>query len=681
MNSIRTYEQNYQQPSARSGNSGGKQQESRSIAPGFPEALEPAIPFLNKLPVGILAFNTSARLLWANAALLNLLGYENPAVEGLTLRQFFSGEDHKKIAGWLGAGAASSEEGLEALIRPRPGKERKVRLGRLPLPFTVSQEEDIVLLSVEVLSPQKEEDTLAEAQREQEKQQKFLASMSHEIRNSANVITGIIHSTPDGRFAPEKLQHLHYTGRHLLHLTENLLYYSKIREDKFRLAPARFNLQELLSSLAQAPAALLKDGPAGFEFYQDPRLPVYCIGDKAAIYQITLNLLSNAIKFTREGSVALWVKMLGKDDDGRIRVSFQVKDTGPGIPPEQLDAIFGRFSQCEANGRERPEGYGLGLAISRELAGLMDGRITVQSQVGQGSTFEVQIPLQQAPAPQPGGPKPRPMAVRCSSPLRVLVLEDEPLSRSYLENFLQSEGLAYHACANGQEALQALEREPFDLALLDLHTPLLSGFEVAINLRNSPDNPNCNIPAIALSGGQFELDSPHAREAGFSHFLAKPYCPDQLKHLLRLGAAEWQKHTGRKFQFSPGFDREELQTLYGGRYNQILSMFEVFLRNTPNILDEMSETLGRKDWPNLARHAHKAKPSFALVGWRPVTALASQLEQECLNGKGEGRIRRRFLQFETAAREALGAVSRESRRLNAFQPNHTPSNYAYPDRR
>ena len=270
----------------------------------------------------------------------------------------------------------------------------------------------------------------------------------------------------------------------------------------------------------------------------------------------------------------------------------------------------------------------------------------------------------------------------CSSPARVLVLEDDPLSRSFLESFLQEEGMPFHSCADGREALKALETCRFDLALLDLHTPLLSGIDIALHLRNSPENPNCHIPLIALSGRLFSAEEPALARAGIRHFLHKPYCPEQLRHLLRRQmTTKPTEAPAEEFRFSAGFDQQELQTLYGNNYRQLLSMFEAFLRNTPKALDNMAEMLEQEEWTELAGKAHKTKPSFSLVGWRPVSCLAREVEEVCSNGNDKRAIRRQFQRFKNAANEVLAAVDRENQRLLSFFSQHTPPTHAYPDRR
>ncbi len=694
MNSNKTYEQNNHpgchQLLPESGTTGGRPAKRPARASfQVPGKNESALPLLNELPVGLIAFSPAEELLWANAYFLGLMSRERAAIRGITVRQLFPDEDYTRVKRWLNSGALQQQDGLEVGLRDQTGEELRVRLRHLPS-LATSSYKNTCWLSVECLSERQAgkaqlERALAEAQKSQEVQQRFLASMSHEIRNSANVIAGIAEAFQEGHFSFKELQHLQYTADLLLHLTENLLYYSKIREDKFQLAQGLFSLQELLSSLAQVPVVFLRQSQVSFEFHQDPRLPAYCWGDKAAIYQIILNLLSNALKFTQEGSITFRVEMLEKDAKGRVVVLFQVKDTGPGIPDGQLDAIFGRFQQCKGKGLLHAKGHGLGLSISRQLAELMSGQVTVSSELGKGSTFEVQIPIEEAPAvhpPQPAGLSAQNPAFHCSSPARVLVLEDDPLSRSYLENFLQKEGLAYHACANGQEALHALESHIFDLALLDLHTPLLNGHEVAINLRNSPGNPNCNIPLIALSGGYFAEDEPNYAEAGINHFLYKPYYPEQLKHLLWQLAAKPQDDAAmQKFLFSPNFDVQALTALYGENYRQLQSMFEAFLRNTPKILDNMVEKLEQENWQERAGQAHKVKPSFSLVGWQPVADLAKKIEEECLASKEKGCIMRKFLKFRMAAYDVLDAVAGENQRLISFQANNNPQKHAYLDRR
>jgi signal transduction histidine kinase/CheY-like chemotaxis protein len=366
-----------------------------------------------------------------------------------------------------------------------------------------------------------------------EAKSRFLARVSHELRTPLNGVLGfaqvLLHDprlTPDQR---EQVKTLHEAGRHLLDLVNGLLDLSKIEAGRLDLAPQPVALRPLLEGCATLLAPEIDRKMLSFELELDPRLPPAVMLDPTRTRQLLLNLLSNAVKFTPAGGrVDLRVRGAG---DRMMRID--VADTGPGIPPDKRSLLFEDFVQLAPNGGADGQGTGLGLAISARLVALMDGRIGCGDPPGGGALFWVELPLTAAefkedpalPAPTSSAPEPTPA-------LDVLVVDDVRANRQIAEAMLRSAGHKVALAEDGASALLALERQRFDVVLMDLQMPGMDGFETTRRIRAMP-TPAADVAIIALTASVLPDQVEATRRAGMDGHLGKPLDRKALLDLMR----------------------------------------------------------------------------------------------------------------------------------------------------
>ncbi|MFP5257894.1 MAG: PAS domain S-box protein, partial [Acidobacteriota bacterium] len=364
----------------------------------------------------------------------------------------------------------------------------------------------------------------------------FLSTMSHEIRTPMNTILGMVDVLTPTALTPEQayaIKAIELAGGNLLALLNDILDLSQIEAGGVIMEEKICDLRELCAQLVDMmrPDAARKGLEMRLETHGELPPRLYCCPDR--IRQILLNLLGNAIKFTPKGEIVL---ELGREDspDGQ-KLRLAVRDTGIGIPADKQSLIFDRFTQINAAANRQYGGVGLGLAICKKLAEMMDGRIRVQSREGHGSTFTLTLPLRPA-----GRPQSQPQsAPQC--PLRpgkgrggsVLLVEDSPSNVEVMRLMLEDTSFDVAWAPSGEAALALLEEKSFDIVLMDVEMPGMDGYETTRALRRQEqEQGRARTPVVALTAHAFEEHRQHSIEAGCDDFQVKPIPKARLLSVL-----------------------------------------------------------------------------------------------------------------------------------------------------
>ena len=542
--------------------------------------------------------------------------------------------------GWvLALGFLALAAGVLAVVR---GRERLLRAQRAQLELTVRQRTselrqknaDIELMNGDLLVAR----DAAEASRRAKAQ--FLANMSHEIRTPMNAVIGLtnlLQNTQPTREQAEYLTAIGSSSQNLLVILNDILDSSKMEAGKltleqipFRLPDAVRRLSTMFRYAADSKGLLLRVEVA-------PEVPAAVLGDPTRLQQILVNLVSNALKFTRQGSVTVHVGLsaAAPPDAEHVALRFAVQDTGIGIAPDKLGAIFEDFSQANASTTREFGGTGLGLSIARNLVQLHGGWLGVRSEEGAGSEFffEVTYPVADAAQAQPeahAGPLPA-----FEPALRVLVAEDNELNQLVARKTLENWNVQVVIAANGRLAVEQVTQatEPFDAVLMDVQMPELDGYAATRALRELfPDARH--LPIIGLTASVLPEDRGLALAAGMNDTLAKPFEPAMLHARLAYFTGRTTAGTAAPASETRPAPQAEgpvtlrpnwqlLEDLSGGNTLFIQQIVNTFLQEAPP-LEELLTAAFPHDAAQVAQVAHKLKGQVAYFG---VPVLHTQLDE------------------------------------------------------
>jgi signal transduction histidine kinase/CheY-like chemotaxis protein len=410
----------------------------------------------------------------------------------------------------------------------------------------------------------------------------FLANMSHELRTPLNAILGFSQlmirtseSRGDGgsELSPDQQENLEVvmrSGEHLLGLINDVLEMSKIEAGRATLNEHNFNLHRMLEGLEEMFSLRAREKGITLTFQRSPDVPKYVMADEGKLRQVLMNLLGNAVKFTQAGKIELRIQLLDEDQtqiqpgdgaEGMIHSTptllFEVEDTGPGIAPDEIETIFDPFVQA-ASGHEAQEGTGLGLSISQQFARLMGGEVNVRSQLSEGSTFTLKVPVrvQDVSALQRETPLRRVIGIEPGQPeYRLLIVDDKEVNRQLMAKILSPLGFELREATNGQEALQIWEEWEPHLIWLDMRMPIMDGYEATRRIKSTTRGQATVI--VALTASALEEDRVIILSEGCDAYIRKPFREEEIFNALEL-------HLGVRFSYKELTPEELLEHMTSG---------------------------------------------------------------------------------------------------------------------
>jgi len=382
----------------------------------------------------------------------------------------------------------------------------------------------------------------------------FLANMSHELRtplNSTLILSRLLADNPEHNLTERQVNYaraIQGSGEDLLRLIDDVLDFAKTESGTLSFHYEQFAFSGVVRTLQRTFRPVAEGKRVEFVIETSPNLPYGLETDPVRLRQILTNLLSNAFKFTERGRISVSIYPVGQGHHLRHpgMVAFEISDTGIGIPKEKRELIFDAFRQADAGTGRKYGGTGLGLAISRQLATQMGGEIRLVSEPGKGSTFTVYLPMraeQQAAAALSGTPSDAPSGKGARQEFAltsaaeggkgtILLVDDDPRNRYALSAVLEAEGYTVVTAANGEAALEALERQPdIDCALVDIMMPGMDGYETTRRIRAQPRF--ARLPVVAVTAKAMASDLQKCMKAGCSDYLSKPVDITQLREILQ----------------------------------------------------------------------------------------------------------------------------------------------------
>jgi signal transduction histidine kinase/BarA-like signal transduction histidine kinase len=377
----------------------------------------------------------------------------------------------------------------------------------------------------------------------------FLGKINHELRTPLNGIIGYTELLQRKVTDPAHLQKLEGIGKsanNLASVINEILNFTDIDSGKLNLVTVDFDLNDVIQQVSDmiAPRAIAQK--LAFTVEVDSAIPTVLSGDPGKLGQVLINLVGNAVKFTPQGSVNLRASLTGADEDGNVKIRFDVRDTGIGIEPSKLNTLFEPFEQSD-NTLTRPfGGIGLGLSINRKLVEMMGGETGVESELGKGSTFWATFKLKRGKLQQPAKPTELPAleAIRKHyASARLLLVEDDSIIQEIHNELLIEAGLNVDMANDGKEAVAMAALQPYDLILMGVQMPFMNGLDATQAIRKIPGRES--TPIIAVSGNDYDEDKQRCLDAGMNAFLAKPVQPEILYGALLnwLGKAKRERQS------------------------------------------------------------------------------------------------------------------------------------------
>ncbi len=389
--------------------------------------------------------------------------------------------------------------------------------------------DSVIALDTDITDKKQAEQEILKAKKIAEESAKskelFLANMSHEIRTPMNAIMGFIQLLEDTRLNKQQREYLNsmdFASEHLLRIVNDVLDMAKIDSGKVMIESIEFNLHDLFDQIYNT--FHFKAVEKGLELHKEisPTVPENIIGDPIRLNQILTNFISNAIKFTDEGEVRFKVELLSKEENN-ARLKFIVSDTGIGISKEDHDKIFNDFEQADKGSDRVYMGTGLGLAIVNRLVELQNGKIYLESDVGEGATFFVELEFPIASVSTADTEKQITKVNEDSlSGKSVLLVEDNVMNQMVAVKFLEDAGMKVTTADNGLEGIQELKANNYDIILMDLQMPEMDGYAAATVIRNELTGKKSKIPIIAMSAHAISGERQKCLDAGMNSYISKP---------------------------------------------------------------------------------------------------------------------------------------------------------------
>jgi PAS domain S-box-containing protein len=458
------------------------------------------------------------------------------------------------------------------------------------------------------------------AERTDKAKSQFLAVMSHEMRTPLAGIIGVMDLLKTTKLSKKQDHYVQIatsSGEVMLEHINEALDITRIEGGAFELSPQEFNLPDLARSLVEVLKPLANEKELSLELQIDDNIKAYFLGDSHRIRQILTNLLGNSIKFTDEGSIQFVISCSHEADVSRLK--FTITDTGLGIAPENHEKIFEDFVAISSGDERQSRGDGLGLSISRKIARQMGGDIIVESNINEGATFILNLPLKQVAKTDVVEPKALDIPIENFKKINVLVVEDSTTNREVLCDMLEGMGHNVSSATNGLETLDLAKKQIFDIIFMDINMPIIGGIEATHKIRSGGGlNSKTYIAGLTAHGSdEFGVE---AKEAGMDCYITKPIRLAALRKIISDVISDSSFETIG--ELSPVL-MELFETL--GR-EKALGVGWVFFEELEQFIKQCDQDFFRKDNNALAEAVHKLKGASAMFGQDLLEKQLAQLE-------------------------------------------------------
>lgn len=612
-------------------------------------------------------FRKGPEILFVNEAFSTITGYSKEEVIGKNPRMLQGENTDKTTLARLRHALETGENFKGELVNyDKHGNEYWLDISIVPIKDIKGRITHFAAIERDITDRKDFEQTLLEAKESAESNNRakseFLANMSHELRTPMNGIMGmcdLLLESPLDEEQKESASTIYSSSESLLELLNDILDISKVEAGDLELEHVPFDLPHAVNELIQLYTPIAEKKGLNVEYQLSSEVPKLVLGDPGRLQQILRNLFSNALKFTESGSITLSIFM---DTQGeRPELYFSVRDTGIGIPEDKVQGIFLKFTQADTSVTRKYGGTGLGLAITKELVIMMNGRLGVESTLGEGSIFYFAIPSLEAPegaipvnitTPRQSSRKPE--TAPAIDP-QILVADDHPVNVLFLRKLLTKMGFTSIGIANnGREALEAISEKSYDIVLMDCQMPELDGYEatrVIREMETQSDNSD-HLPIIAMTANAMVGDKEKCIAAGMDDYVSKPISPEKMRAVLQnwisLETARnesvfpaSQNNDTSDTETTPPIDLDHFHLFTDGDPEEERAMIELFFEQADIGVHSLQCSIDTNDSEAWKQAAHRLKGAAANFGAAP---LASQCKIAEDNADSDAVSKRKILE-------------------------------------
>ena len=489
----------------------------------------------------------------------------------------------------------------------------------------------------------KHQKTLTEEQTAFKEQ--LFANVSHELRTPLHGILGMSHLLENSPLNKEQREYTNIirgSADNLLVIINDLLNLSKINAGKMLLLNEPFSFKQFLNDLKGVLEFKAKGKGLNLIFTAPPNMPTFLTGDRTRLYQVLLNLINNAIKFTEQGYIALNVYIL-RQNETNIDCQFEIKDTGIGITQSKLVSVFDSFTQVNSAKGNNLEGVGLGLSIVKKLIQLMKGTIKIKSELGQGTTFSVNLSFD-----IPSEAVLKNLTVNQSTihfptfwqHKKILLIEDNEANLVYAQNLFANGQIPLDIAKNMAIAYQKTGHQLYDCILSDVKLPDGNGFELIAKLRGDNSAINQRTPIIVLTASANEKEANYAAKLNVQSYIGKPFPPQliisEMKKIFKGSEIDNKAALPPKTVFKKSIPNSAVEPYFANleksfkhRASLQIEMFDICLDQLPKAIEQMDKGLKENDLKVFHYDAHRIKSTINIIGLPKLKPLITKMDEYC----------------------------------------------------
>lgn len=577
--------------------------------------------------LGLMEVDNNEIAKYVNQSFLEISGYEESELIGKKPSSlFFTWDDSEFITNKIENRKKGISEIYQVPIKNKRGELRWWAISAAPNYDDKGNQIGSIGIHLDITGQKKLEIELEKEKIKAEEASKakeaFLANMSHEIRTPLNAIIGFLRELNKQQLTEIQkiyIENSTIASKHLLAIINNILDISKIEAKEMVLDEEDFNLKKSIKNVVTVLQS--KAAKNGIEIITnwDKKIAKALTGDSLRLEQVLFNLIGNAIKFTTNGEITITAKLIQETLKGQ-EISISIKDTGIGMDADFVANIFKKFSQEDKKTTRKFGGTGLGMAITKELINLMNGSIAIESQKNVGTTINIVLNLPKGQGDFEEVDVLVNEAINLEG-IKVLLAEDNEMNRMVVQNSLQYYNCQVTEVENGLEAIWALEKEEFDIVLMDIQMPELDGIEATANIRTQL---KLTIPIIALTANAFKTEIERCYAAGINDYVTKPFDENLLIETIYKNVNKSKLPKRPKEELL--YNLTSLHNLSRGNNDFVIKMIEIFIKQTEETLLKVAEAIASNELSDISKLIHKIKPSVEGMGIKSLMNDIKKLE-------------------------------------------------------